>query len=98
MDKRHRDCSIRLMIGLFINLAMLKPVFDLIGAGDVGMSGGLHLELALIGAAAAVVTVVLLGRVLRRGSSWQQVVAIVLMPVPTIVLFDAFRYWARGSQ
>jgi hypothetical protein len=95
MEKLHRDCSVRLLIGLFINLAMLKPVFESIGGGQTGWTNGLHFELALIGGAAAVVTLILIARVFWRGASWQQVAAALLTPVPLIVLFDAFRYWLR---
>ena len=96
MEKVHRDCSIRLIIGLVINLAMLEPVFETLGTGDFSMAHGLNLQIALIGGAAAIVTLVLIARVFWRGASWQQVAAVLLTPIPVILLFDAFRYWLRG--
>jgi len=96
MDKVHRDYSIRLLIGLFINLAMLKPVFEAVGIGDYSMAGGLNLHIALIGGAAAVVILVLVSRVFWRGLSWQQIGAVLLTPVPVILLFVALRFWFRG--
>ena len=96
MDKVHRDCSIRLLIGLFINLTMLKPVFEAVGIGDYSMAGGLHLHIALIGGAAAVVTLVLVAPVFWRGLSWQQIGAVLITPVPVILLFVGLRYWLRG--
>jgi len=96
MDKVHRDYSIRLQIGLFINLAMLKPVFEAVGIGDYSMAGGLNLHIALIGGAAAVVILVLVSRVFWRGLSWQQIGAVLLTPVPVIFLFVALRFWFRG--
>jgi hypothetical protein len=47
MEKVHRDCSIRLIIGLVINLAMLEPVFETLGTGDFSMAHGLNLQIAL---------------------------------------------------
>src|SRR6266540_3008936 len=96
MDKVHRECSIRLLIGLFINLAMLKPVFEAVGIGDYSMAGGLNLNIALIGGAAAVVTLFLVARVFWRGLSWQQIGALLLTPLPVILLFVALRFWLRG--
>jgi hypothetical protein len=96
MDKVQRDCSIRLIIALFINLAMLKPVFDTLGTSNFSMAGGLNLQIALIGGAAAVVTLILIARVFWRGVSWQQIAAVLLTPIPVILLFVAVRYWLRS--
>ena len=52
MDKVHRDCSIRIVVGLFINLGMVIPVFSAIQGGHRGfLAPGLEFELALIGGA-----------------------------------------------
>jgi hypothetical protein len=96
MEKSHRDCSIRLVIGLLINLAMLKPVVDDIGIGNWSLANGISLQLALIGGASAVFSLVLTTKVFWRGVSWQIITAILLTPIPIVLLFDALRFWLRG--
>ena len=98
MEKVHRDCSIRLLIGLFINLVMLKPVFETLGIGDSSRSGGISEHLALVGGAIAGVTLVLIARVYWRGLSWQQIGAVLLTPVPALVIFVALRFWLNSYR
>jgi hypothetical protein len=89
MDKANakRDSTVRLLIGLLINLTLLKPAF-------AALESGLNLEIALFSGAAAVVTMILLARVLWRGVSWQQVPAVLLTTIPAILLFDVLRFWS----
>ncbi|HEY3854603.1 MAG TPA: hypothetical protein VGO67_09440 [Verrucomicrobiae bacterium] len=94
-DNIHRDCSIRLTIGLFINLVMVEPVFNAVHYG-FHRGGGQGEELAIIGGATAIVALILTARVLWRGRSWQQVFAILLSLMPVVVLFEACRLWWKG--
>jgi hypothetical protein len=104
MEKIHRDCSIRLIVGLVINLAIVIPALGVIGGGYINLyaddTGDSHFQIALIAGIAAAISLLVTARILWRGVSWQQVAAVLLVPIPAILLFDIFRfcflYWNRG--
>ena len=105
MDKVHRDCSIRLILGLLINLGIVIPsLLGVVQAGHLSFysnsTGDSHFQIALIGGIAAVISLILSARVLWRGVSWQQVAAglLVLMPAAFLlrIVFTIVRMLIRG--
>jgi len=104
MDKAKRDYTIRLILGLLINLAIVIPALSAIGTGYINFYaediGNSHFQIVFFGVVAAVISLLLTMRILWRGSSWQQFLSILLIPMPAILLFEICRfcvqYWIRG--
>lgn len=97
MDKMPRDCYVRLIIGLLINLTIILPAFGAVRTGvqyadDIGNSQFL---IALIGGIGATISLILTVRVFWRGVSWQQIVAALLVPMPVILLSTIFWFCIR---
>ena len=91
----HRDCSKRLLVGLLGNLVLI-PVHQTLDFGEWSRAGGLNEEMALIGGAIAAVILVLIARVYFCGRAWQQISALLLTPIPAIVVFVGIKYFVRG--
>ena len=96
MEKKiNRDYFIRLIIGLFINLMIVFPIVEQLYYGGHGFytldDGSANFQLTLIGGAIFAIIMVLLGKVLLRGTSWQQTAAIVLMVFPVILSHQVIR-------